>query len=952
MPATVGGIRAGRAFILIEAVDATGKVLNAIGSKFKSWGRSLMMTGMDMAFKAAMNLTGVGAATSVFSKFDDAMRRVEARSEGTGDQLRMLREEARLLGKTTALSAIDVANLAAELAAMGFTRSQMLQMVRPITMLAQAGGTGNKALDAVNSAKLVSGTLRSFQMDFSEAGHVADIMAQALNLSNAALEDMATSMAYAGPIANRYNVSLEDTVSVLGHLRNLNIDAETAGTAFRNMLLEMTDPKGRDKFNKLLDEMTGKTINFIDEAGNLKSVTDLLFAIGEVSKGLGTAQQGQLFFELFGKRAIVPASALAEGRNAFEAIRMQMDDVNGVATKMANIMESGLGGSWRRLTGAVIDTSIAIGETLAPMLQDLSLKFRVVLNSVTGFVTRNRGLINSVVTAVAVWGTLGVTLIAAGLALRLVAFGLSGIVPVVTILAFAVRTLSLSITLLFTTARVLIATTVLLTGVFRGLLITITSFTFVINLTRGLILLSNAATVAYGASLVALRSIIRFLAAEMVIWQSIGQALIGVTRLLYAMSQGARVTGIAFATTGTMIRTSQTATNALIMSSYGMLSVLRSTQIGFLATSRVIWASVTAIRALVTATTVTGPILALSTTLTLVLNPLVLIIGALSALAYFNRQRIFDASANSAMFFKRAILDLSQDFMSWFSRMKTSAIDLGSTVSKTFTGLSEALAMGDTTAAWEITLNGLQTAWLQFKDMLMDTWGDFVRFFQEAWAGAIGFYSLQLERLRTIGIDKFGGGPGGKAMEFDEETGKFIIYDTINREEYLARYRLRLEEQTAKEISDIRAKYAEDDERRAIEIGKSKEELEKKLAEIRDKAALAASEELKRQIEDTKAEMAALTLATLGGVGTTPEGIIGIGAGAAGLAPEIGESLQRGSVEAAKQAYESFVKSSTMGEDTIAKATLEATKASKESLGRIDKHIELIDEKLAALTTA
>ncbi len=951
MAASVAGIKAGRAFILIEAVDATGKVMDAVGAKFKSWGRSLMMTGMDMAFKAAMGLTGVGATTSIFTKFDDAMRRVEARSEGTGAQLRMLRDEARELGKTTALSAIDVANLAAELAAMGFTRSQMMQMVRPITMLAQAGGTGNKALDAVNAAKLVSGTLRSFQMDFSEAGKVADVMAQALNLSNAALEDMATSMAYAGPIANRYGVSLEDVVSVLGHMRNLNIDAETAGTAFRNMLLEMTDPKGRDKFNKLLDEMTGKTITFVDEAGNLKSVTELLFAIGEVSKGLGTAQQGQLFFELFGKRAIVPASALAEGRNAFEAIRMQMGDVNGVATKMANIMESGLGGSWRRFVGAIIDASIAIGESLAPILQDLSLKFRSVLGSVTEFVTSNRGLIYSIVASVALWGALGLSLIAAGLALRIVAFSLGAIAPVLSVISISFTVLVRTIGLLAATTRLLIAGFGLLMTGARLLAGSTVILNAVLIAVRNSVLLANVASVVLNTTMALSRVVTRFLVAEYIAWRTAMMMTVAAFRILNILMQ--------VGTTGMIVTTA--AANGMIVANQALSTSVRGVGTMMLWTqgvSRVFSAGiVTATNLYMSMWTVVrnffvGMLIpALSTVgtslLTLLLNPLTLVVAAFAALVYFNRQRIFDAFTSGASQAKSAFTELGQELTNWLNKMKTSAIDLGGTIMSTFTGMSEALAMGDTAAAWEITLNGMQTAWLQLKDMLFKTWGDFVRFFQEAWSGAVGFYSYQAERIRTLGMDEFGQG-----AVYDEQGNKIQEARRMNREQYLAQFRAKAEERAAKEISDIRAKFDDDDEQRAIEIGEAKVRLEEKLAEIRAKAAIAADEFLQREIEDAKTEMAALALATVGSGGKTPEGIIGVGAGASGLAPEISEGLAKGSVEAAKQAWESTVKAQSLDDKTIAEKTLEHVKGSAETLGRIDKHIELIDATFTNLNTA
>ena len=419
MSPTSGGIRAGRAFILIEAVDATGKILTAIGRKLKSWGRSLSMTGVSMAFQSFMAGTPMAMATKSFMDFDDAMRRVEARSEGTAVEIDNLRKKAQELSKTSALSATDIANLMSELAQMGFSRSQIDQMVDPINLLAQAGGTGNKALDAINAAKLVAGTIRSMprQLAFEDSARIADLYAEALNLSNAALEDMATSMAYAAPIADQYGLKLEDVVAMMGVFRNLNIDAETAGTGFRNLLLELSESKGVGRFNELLGTLTGTTLNFRDAAGNLMSPIQALQAIGKALEPLGTAERGELLNTLFGKRVVIPATAFMAATDQFAQIRKALEDVSGAADRMRDIMEGGVGGAWRKIKNFTLQLAIAFGKALEPALMAVSSRGMELLDWISRWISDNAEMVNLVVASVAAWGLLGITLVAAGLTL-------------------------------------------------------------------------------------------------------------------------------------------------------------------------------------------------------------------------------------------------------------------------------------------------------------------------------------------------------------------------------------------------------------------------------------------------------------------------------------------------------------------------------------------------------
>lgn len=417
MPGSVGGIKAGKAFILIEAIDRTGKILDGIKHKLGRYAADISSMGTTMALRAAAGLTPIALATKTYADFDDSMRRVEARSRGTVAEMEALREQAKLLGRTTAFTASQIGELQAKLAQKGFNRSAILAMTEPIMNLARSGGTGDLLADATMAADLVSGTLRAFQMESKESNRLSDLFTAAINNSNYSLEELTTSLSYAAPAAKNFNMSVEDTLAMLAAMRDLNIDASIAGTAFRNMLNYTSKEAERSKFNDRLKEMTGNTIDFIDAAGNLRNMRDILLGINKAVAGLGTAQRTELYDMLFETRAAVPASAVGRSSDTIARLLTIFGDVNDLSKKTATTMESGLGGSFRELESATEGVAIAIGEALDNALMSLGQRGEDMLGIITQWIKDNEGLTTSIILLTAGFGLLGIAMLLTGQAM-------------------------------------------------------------------------------------------------------------------------------------------------------------------------------------------------------------------------------------------------------------------------------------------------------------------------------------------------------------------------------------------------------------------------------------------------------------------------------------------------------------------------------------------------------
>lgn len=448
MAASAGGIKAGKAWVAIEAVDRTAFVLRRISQRFRTFGREMADLGRSVLTKSLLALTPAFLSSRLFAGFDDSMRKVEARSAGTASELGTLREQAKELGRTTAFTARQIAELQAKLAQKGFNRSQLVRMTDAVTFLARSGGDGMDLMeDAILASDLVSGTLRAFQMEAEQAGHVADVFTFAVNNSNFDLQSLIDTMKYASPIARQYGLSLEDTVSTVALLRDVNLDASTAGTAFRNMLLELSDAAGREKFNAALKKMTGNTINMVDAAGNLRRLPDILFEIGEATKSLGTAERGNLLTQLFGKRAITAAMVAGGGKNPFSDFRKRMEDIDGIAKKTSDTMEAGLGGSFRMALSAIEGTAIALGEAIEGPFKAFVGVLTKIAGAMTSWIETNPDVVASITGVLIATAATGAVLITAGLAVKFLAFALGGLALVAKLVGVAFAVLTSPITL-------------------------------------------------------------------------------------------------------------------------------------------------------------------------------------------------------------------------------------------------------------------------------------------------------------------------------------------------------------------------------------------------------------------------------------------------------------------------------------------------------------------------
>ncbi len=366
--------------------------------------------------KTAVQPEFVAFATRTFAGFEDQMLAVKAVTGAVGDEFDRLYDQAKGLGRTTSFTAGDVGGGMLSLGRAGFDSSEIENAIPGVLNLARATGT-----ELALSADIAAGTLRAFALEAGQMGRVTDVLVATANNSSQTLEDLGESMKYVAPIAEEYGLSLEQTAKAVGALANMQIKGSMAGTSMRQIMLRLADPS-------IQKQLRANGVEALDAAKNLRPVGDILVDLGQAMQGMTNAERISLGKNLFDQRAAGAALKLA--KSDFPALADAIDNAGGVAEKTAKTMDSGLGGSFRRLMSALEGIQIAVGEALSKALSGVMDKVATFAVRIAELVAANKQWIIGMATTIAAVAAVGGALVVLGIAGQAAAFVFGGIASI------------------------------------------------------------------------------------------------------------------------------------------------------------------------------------------------------------------------------------------------------------------------------------------------------------------------------------------------------------------------------------------------------------------------------------------------------------------------------------------------------------------------------------------
>ena len=357
-------------------VDDLADELKELGEKAKK--TKPEMEGLTSTLKAFSGYIaaalGIKEVINVFGNFDDVARRVQGTLGASSEEMKLLRYQAKELGATTSWSATEAASAQLEFAKAGFSVNEIIAATPGILDTATAAEMG-----LAEATEITASTLRIFKLDATKAIRVGDMLTKTASSSSVGVRDLAETLKYCGTGATQFGLSLEQTLGILGQLGNLNLKGSQAGTAIQSM------------FSALMNKEKAKLLTSIDVQltanGSYRNIIDIIEDIKEKTKNMAPAQQQSFISQVFGEQGGQAINRLLKvPKEELQAMIKDIKNSESFATKLAKLLNGGLGGALRNTKSATEGVAIALGEYLKPTIISI-------FNGITDLLAAGRGFI-------------------------------------------------------------------------------------------------------------------------------------------------------------------------------------------------------------------------------------------------------------------------------------------------------------------------------------------------------------------------------------------------------------------------------------------------------------------------------------------------------------------------------------------------------------------------------
>lgn len=383
----MAGIDAGSIFSEIRInLGALRRDLQQVNTRFTGFARNNQRTVRGISGRwtnlfSGINLGGIAAATSVaaafaaatktFAETEQSLANVQAVTNATAAEFAQLEQAAQEAGATTRFSASESADALFFLASAGFDATQSIEALDGVLLL--AGATGS---DLSQTAQTVTAAISQFGLEADQSARVANVFAAANSNSQATLSRLQNALRQAGAISGQFDISLEETVGSLQALFNAGLEGEQAGTAVRNLLLDLSDSSSTaaqslvaaglsfDSFNPRVVGLTGAIETLANSGADLSAV--------------------------FGRETVGAALILSDAANdADQNLRQLTEAVTDTdeAARQYAVQNDTLAGSFDRIRSQLEAFGNSIIRLLTPALRGILSIGGAVLNFFTGLFT-------------------------------------------------------------------------------------------------------------------------------------------------------------------------------------------------------------------------------------------------------------------------------------------------------------------------------------------------------------------------------------------------------------------------------------------------------------------------------------------------------------------------------------------------------------------------------------
>lgn len=281
----------------------------------------------------------------------------------------------------------EIADGYQELIKRGYTSSQALAALP--TMLQASVASGDDFTDVVHNS---TAALESFGMRSNDVAgmtkntkEAVNQMAYAADMTATDFQNMGVAMEYVGASAHQSKLSLSETASAIGILSNNGLEADKAGTGLRKVIISLQSPS-KDAA-EALSGIGLSTKDFVDQNGNMKSMTEIFGLLNQHTEKLSSFQKGQIFHALFGTTGQQAGAILSENVKQLGELDDKVKksaDGQGYVVNLANKNMQSTQNELKQFKAAGEAVLIMIGQKFLPVLSDAATSMAKAFNSKEG----------------------------------------------------------------------------------------------------------------------------------------------------------------------------------------------------------------------------------------------------------------------------------------------------------------------------------------------------------------------------------------------------------------------------------------------------------------------------------------------------------------------------------------------------------------------------------------
>ncbi len=365
-----------------KSVSSADKMNDSIKQAFYT-----MSSGQMVFNRGVRTMKAFGSTVTQFADFEHALAGVGAKMGATGKELAILEKAAIQAGVATQFSPTQAVEGLSELASKGLNATDAIKTLLPALDLAAAG-----QLSVGEATNAVIGTIKAYGMELGNAGIVTDKLLKITSITGMQSKDFEAGLSKAAAAGSVYGQSLDETLVSLGLMRNMNIDATVATTAYRSALQKIATDKGAQKsirkYTDIYDKMTGKMRPVLTILSDLKTATAHLSKEEQTKIAVSAVGARGLFMFAAASKASAKqmkngTMRTLEGAEAIGHLREQIGTAEGTSKKFINTLQDTMKGQAKLISGTLQTIAIMLGKSLGTYLKPV---LKVIYKGLSSFV--------------------------------------------------------------------------------------------------------------------------------------------------------------------------------------------------------------------------------------------------------------------------------------------------------------------------------------------------------------------------------------------------------------------------------------------------------------------------------------------------------------------------------------------------------------------------------------